>query len=393
MAGPWYLERDGYEPFLRHTSLSESEYLDAINQLLALIPADEARAYGNQIMHAEGGLAAPFQLLPVPFTVLTKHPLKLFLSGYVPNYWILCEAVNLGRDLVETQAIPGTVSIRNDLRALDQYVGRLFEIELLAELQRASLEPVVAGTPDFLATVRDVRIAIEAKHRGAPFGAAVISNLTTALAFLDFGDLSVVLKAPGSSGETVQQVVQAIEADVRSVLSDASGARIPIERPTYSICHDHSAGQKVLNVRYGRSDYEEDLRFLIRSVLREKEQQLGRSSYAETQGLVAIDCRSLFPALPSQEKQNAVAPGCLNYYGPRIKRWESGLIGEAKQFVLQSSQVRGVLLWLRNHRAGRPCTIGDYYLARYSASLVTRDTVCTACSAGQLRDSLLGALA
>jgi hypothetical protein len=99
MAGPWYLERDGYEPFLRHTSLSESEYLDAINQLLALIPADEARAYGNQIMHAEGGLTAPFQLLPVPFTVLTKHPLKLFLSGYVPNYWILCEAVNLGRDL------------------------------------------------------------------------------------------------------------------------------------------------------------------------------------------------------------------------------------------------------------------------------------------------------
>ncbi|HET8631515.1 MAG TPA: hypothetical protein VFL91_29175, partial [Thermomicrobiales bacterium] len=57
------------------------------------------------------------------------------------------------------------------MRDKDQYIGRLFELELLAEFVRARLTPEIVGgperkRPDFRVSVDGRDVYVEARHRG-----------------------------------------------------------------------------------------------------------------------------------------------------------------------------------------------------------------------------------
>jgi hypothetical protein len=99
------------------------------------------------------------------------------MSGRITDFWILAEAVQLGLDLVETRAIPKVHSLRNRLKVDSEYLGALFEIEVLATLQRSGMSPAIHGTPDFLVRTRNHQVQIEARHRGVPFSRAVAEAL------------------------------------------------------------------------------------------------------------------------------------------------------------------------------------------------------------------------
>lgn len=88
---------------------------------------------------------------PMPFGWLPFHPVANFLAqkrshgGWAQAAPIL----RLGIDLLRTKAISGTKSIRRDLKNMEQYGGRLFELEILSEFSRRSYKPKIEGTPDF----------------------------------------------------------------------------------------------------------------------------------------------------------------------------------------------------------------------------------------------------
>ena len=150
----WYLEPEEYKWLLEQANLSEKEYLSAMNAVIKIFPLDSSIDYTKGIMKREGGLSAPFYLHPVPFNVLKSHPVYTFMSGQVRDNNILAEIVNFGGDLEITADIPKIASVCKRLRNEKEYIGALFEIEILAALIRSGIQAEIIVTPDFRGRLR-----------------------------------------------------------------------------------------------------------------------------------------------------------------------------------------------------------------------------------------------
>ena len=92
-------------------------------------------------------------------------------------------------------------------------------------------------------------------------------------------------------------------------------------------------------------------------------------------GIIALDCRSLFPALPPPDKRSLVAGGWLHYYEPRIKSWTTSVIGESQSFLATVTHTRGVLIWFRHQARGLVSKLSEYLQCRDTICLVSPDAV------------------
>lgn len=370
MQAPWYLDAEEYAWFLEHVDISEDSYVSAVNEVLDIFPIAEAVAYTSSVCRREGGISGPFSVHPAPFHVLARHPILTFVSGMIRDSHILAEIVNLGRDLQVTRSIPGVASIRRDLRNLDQYVGRLFEIEMLAQLDLGEMSPAIFGTPDFDARIGEKRVFIEARHRGVPFARAVTEGIISGLAFKEFGELTVKLSNIGASGETVNEVTERIVTTIVKLL--ASNERNTVSNDKYEIHHSVNAGPRRLSIHFGKESYDADLKNLIRYTLEDKEKQLAPVIKCDGVKVLALDVRSLFPSLPSEASEKAIAPGWLNYYKPRISRWRASVLEATSEFVRESETTDAVLLWWKNEKGMWPATIKEQFWNRCAIQVVGR---------------------
>lgn len=372
----WYLDSEKYRWFLENVQISEEDYFRYINEVLEIFPIQFSQDYTQGVMKKEKGLYGTFSLHPVPFNVLKRHPVSTFMSGKVPDYHILAEIANLGKDLSVTKNILGIASVRRDLRILDQYIGRLFEIEILAAFTRANMNPEIMGTPDFRAMLAANPIYVEARHRGPPFAQAVHEGIMLGLAFKEFGDLSVSVGNVGSTGECVEQVAETVLNDIYEILGTKQTEPVTIKKQTYEISHDPSGGPRGFSFRYGQNSYDGDISNIIKYALKDKERQLNKVGSFKGYRVQALDLRSLFPALPPEEKREAIAPGWLNYYAPRIKKWRNSVLFVVHDFLNQSNTTDAVLIWWKNEKGVWPCNIREEFENRYTIQAISKQKDC-----------------
>ena len=387
MTTPWYLEPSTYRSFVEQTSITEEEYVASIEEVLAVIPLSEAQKYVDDLLKRDGHLTGPFYIHPVPFNILIRHPLKMFLGASIGDFWALADVVKFGLDLLCTRDIPGVAAIRRDLRNQDQYVGRLFEIELLAELVRANAMPQIKGTPDFSGEIGGLKFLMEARHRGVAFPQAIVSQLTTSLGFKEFGELAVQLAPVGGKGELVSEVASSIGAQILSLIEHTGERSREISTGAFTIRHDPTGGPRSVTFSYGKGTYAEDLAVLVSSALIGKERQLQSSAHGNCVRIVALDLRALFPALPVENAKDATAPAWLGYYGQRIPEWRNAILGSCKDFLNSPTVVTGVLLWFRSPASVSWRDLNKYFLSTYSGILITRNGIVELSNAEEFRNA------
>lgn len=386
MQTPWYLNEDEYSWFLYHVGISKADYLTAIEKIISVFPIEESADYTDRIIQREKNLSGPFTLHPVPFNVLARNPVFTFMSGKVKDYHVLSEIVNLGKDLCATEAISGMASVQRDLRRFDQYIGRLFEVEVLAELVRADMSPKILGTPDFMGRLNATNVYIEARHRGASFGSAVTQGITLGLAFKDFGELSIKLGNLGAAGETVNEITERIISSVMDLL--ASNSRTEVVADDFEIRHRADGEARRVSISYGAESYDADVANLVRRTLEDKERQLLPVMGHEGLKILAMDLRSLFPALPRDEARSAIAPGWLDHYEPRIEKWRSSALEATHSFLEVTRTTDIVLIWWKNSKGLWPAQINDQFRYRNTVQIVCRGGLEHICDLCDLRKGL-----
>lgn len=382
MQTPWYLNEDEYSWFLDHVGISKADYLAAIEKMISVFPIEESADYTDCIIQRKKNLNGPFTLHPVPFNVLVRNPVFTFMSGKVKDYHVLSEIVNLGKDLCATEAISGIASVQRDLRRFDQYIGRLFEVEVLAELVRADMSPEILGTPDFVGRLNTTNVYIEARHRGVSFVTAVIQGITLGLGFKDFGELSIKLGNLGAAGETVNEITERIISSVMELL--ASNSRTDMVANDFEIRHRADGEANRVLIIDGAESYDADVANLVKRTLEDKEKQLLPVMGHEGLKIIAIDLRSLFPTVPRDERRSAIAPGWL----ARIEKWRSSALEATHRFLEATRTTDIVLIWWKNNKGVWPAQISDQFRYRNTVQIVCRGGFEHICDVCDLREGL-----
>jgi hypothetical protein len=139
-----------------------------IREVLAVFPLDWADSLVN-IERSTTGNIAQKSLWPSHDTFYIQHPAARFVSGIMLGRDGVLDLARLGRDLYDTKNLSGIQSVRRELRLVDQYVARIFELVVLAAFARAGFCPELTGTPDCKIAVEGSRFLVEIVHRGQPF--------------------------------------------------------------------------------------------------------------------------------------------------------------------------------------------------------------------------------
>jgi len=221
---------------LSDTGIPESEFLDAINEVLSVQPFEEACEKIARLLQVRGQLSH-FTLRPIPGHRLEHHPLPVLVGDNSRTIHALTDLVRLGRDLVTTRNLPGIKSKRRGLRNFDQYLSNLFEIEVFAELVRAGMPTKIStGTPDCTIELDGMTIGVEIRYKETPFPIALMSRVTPGFAFRDFGTFRVRLKSgAGGGGETINDLNAAILRDAEDLLQTSGGS---VDRKFYMLEYD-----------------------------------------------------------------------------------------------------------------------------------------------------------
>lgn len=198
----WLEEPALYESLSRQISVTREDYFSAVREILDVFPVTWIEKECVKITQGRNSLAE-FSLYPVPDHWLTYHPVPLMLSSRAPKAMRqICELIKLGRDLCVTKDLPRTQSLRIDLQDFNQYLGRLFELEVLAAWIYAGMHPEIlktrpnSRTPDFKLKVNaDDWIFVEVTHKRVPIGMAIATRLAPGMAFKEFGALQVRIRA------------------------------------------------------------------------------------------------------------------------------------------------------------------------------------------------------
>jgi hypothetical protein len=122
----------------------------------------------------------------------------------------------LGRDLRDTKSLSRIQRIRDDLRVIAQYTGRIFELEVLAEFARAGFNPEVTSTPDCNIVVEGYRFFVEIVHRGQPFAHHLCNRIWTFKHDSAFrGAITITLhRGAGGDAENAHELGNQIAQDV-----------------------------------------------------------------------------------------------------------------------------------------------------------------------------------
>lgn len=355
----WFLDPENYRPALLELEIEESDFLAAWNEILAVFPVDWARkaieskydTYGYHGIH------------PMPFGWLPFHPVAKFLAQKRSHGgWAQAAPVlRLGLYLVRTKSISGIKSIRRDLKNLEQFGGRLFELEVLSEFSRRGLKPKIEGTPDFSISADSSYIYLEARHRGVPFWMEVANRV-----HVPFGEKwhQIRVDLTYASGVRAEAEALAVEisAEIASLAKMEWDPEISIITPRYTIRH-LKAGDPCTLVIGDRSDqrWSEEVVNLIYWTLIEKSKQLKQVAGEGYPNGILIDCRSLLLA---------AWQGNPEVKARHQEEVRSGILRAGDRFLNEHTWVSGIVWWWRT--IDSPWSLPEILHKPWTVTLSTR---------------------
>lgn len=323
----WYLDPENYRPILASLDLDESRYLEAWSQVHRAFPFEWAQG----VARSQRGGVGWSGLLPPHLGRLAHHPIAFFLAHRPYGWATAAPLVRLGIDLYRVKDIPGAVSVVRDLRRLDQYVGRLFELHALSTLQAAGWRPSIVGTPDFQFTIDNTPFLAEARHRGAPLGMAVFSHVFPPVS-AQWHHIKVHLESIDVTEEKAPVVAQQINTAIADLLTtpEGFGERIGTH---FRVVHDDKGDARTISFSYGSpGPLSAELGFLTYRTLREKVRQLSQGP-VDHRKVVLLDCRSLVRSIDrDQVLRDAVLAG-------------------GERFLQEERSITGIIWWWPHRKA------------------------------------------
>ena len=377
----WLANPNLYESLSRQISIPRQDYFSTIQELLDVFPIIWIEEEFATINEGRRGLTE-FSLYPLPDHRLSYHPVPVLLSSRGPgDMHQICELIKLGRDLYITKDLPRIQPLRRDLRVFNQYVGRLFELEVLAACMNAGMHPEIlktsenSPTPDFrLQANADKWIFVEVTHKQVPFGMAIATRLVPGMGFKDFGALQVrINRGAGADNQTDEQLASTIIQDADGIVERTT--RAVVEKPQYEIRYDPGGEARTLRVIFGKEvKYDDDLERLAFLTLQNKEKygQLRVPARKDCSCVIGMDFRTWSYAAPAEHKDDR-----LKDYYKRLEDRRRAIVRGCQSFLAKSSIVAGVLgVWRRDETA---MTFDNLILNRFVLSLMTIDSeVCLA---------------
>lgn len=337
----WFLDPENYGPKLPEFGISEDLYTQAWRELLEVFSLKWAR----DSLPVEYRNTGYYGIHPHPFMWLSFHPVSKFLADEICGNWQnAVPLLRLGLDLLRTKSIPGVSSIRQDLVSLEQYAGRLFELEVLSDFCQRGLDPQIEGTPDFSIACGSTRVFLEARHRGIPFWMAVAREVHAPWGG-ETPSLSVEIKESSGRRSDAFRMAAEINEDIERM---ASTKYDPVDKPNYKISLAHEGvgpGLAVGSVTIGRSvdqNWAEEVEFLVYRTLVEKFPQVAKAAADGNKVALLMDCRSLIlPAMPDADDPRNV----------RREDVKAGILGGGSRFLKEYPVVSGVVWWWYSYRS------------------------------------------
>lgn len=332
----WFLDPENYRPALPELQIAESDYLAAWNEVLAVFPVKWAR----EAIESKYDNYGFFGIHPPPFGWLPFHPVAKFLAqkrshgGWAQAVPVL----RLGVDLLRTKRISRIQSIRRDMKNLEQFGGRLFELEVLSEFSHRGYKVKIEGTPDFSISADPSLIYLEARHRGVPFWMEVANRVG-----LPFGgewnQIRIEITYTSGVRAEAKALAKEISSKVASMVKMECDREIPIVTPKYKIRHAKEGEPCTMTIS-DSSDQRwcEEIDNLIYRTLIEKSKQLERVAGDGYPNGILIDCRSLLPPAWQGDSETRAL------HRDEIK---SGILRGGDRFLSEYTWVGGIVWWWR----------------------------------------------
>jgi hypothetical protein len=369
--GENWLEREStYKFLLAPAIVSDEDYRAAIAEVLDTFPVSWAREI-VEAARRERPNAGCLALRPSSNSRFAEHPVAFLIHApeYAPhNIAIL---FSLGRDLHITGSLPGIRRVRARLRVLKEYLGALFELEVAATLLRCGSSTVKfrKDTPDIVANLGSNVLHVEAKYR-SPRGGRVVANGIMP-PFGAEGHFEIEIVPDDNPSLLAARISEEIGREWRA----HSGQEFQLEKPGYAVNYDPKKtitqreeseyrilgasalsgdGRSVFirstgaprvtwRIRFKSSapGWEAELSSILYQDLQHKASKLRLNASPQTRSLIAIDCRSLLPSVPTwsaSRNQNAERNGEL----------EKVLFEGATACLQNNPETWGVLIWLES---------------------------------------------
>lgn len=340
----WFRDPQNYSPVLARLGLDEGTYLDVWDEVTRVFPLHWARETHAKVKQGYGWTA----LHPPVLGWLEHHPVATFLATRPHGWATVAALLRLGLDLIRTRDLPRIQSLRVDLRNLDQYVGRLFELEVLSEFARRGWAPEIVGTPDFRFHIDGIEAYAEARHRGAPFGMAVF-RLVHPPMDADWHLLKITLKRISGVQAEVGAIAGRINKDVETILGTAHDSPASIETDDYAIKHVAEGERRTIQLSYGRHEsYSSELEHLVLGTLQDKSAQIKPVASKGYPSILLLDCRSLFSPEPRKPDDARVA---------NRARFMASILAGGDRFLAENQWVSGIIWWWK--RADWPLSLSE----------------------------------
>jgi hypothetical protein len=354
----WFRDPENYSPVLPKLGLDEGTYLDVWDEVTRVFPlhwARETHAKENQSYGWTG-------LHPPVLGWLAHHPVASFLATRPYGWATVAPLLRLGLDLIRTRDLPRTQSLRVDLRNLDQYVGRLFELEVLSEFARRGWAPEIVGTPDFRFHINGIEAYAEARHRGAPFGMA-LSRLVHTPMDADWHRLNITLKRISGVHAEVSAIAGRINKDVETILGTAHDSPISIETDDYAMEHIAEGERRTIRLSYGSHEsYASELEHLVLGTLRDKSAQIKAVAAKGHPAILLLDCRSLISPEPRTPDDARVA---------NRAKYMTRILAGGDRFLAENQWVSGIIWWWK--KADWPIRLSEMIHEPPLISMLTAD--------------------
>jgi hypothetical protein len=281
-----------------------------------------------------------FSLHPYTNQRLVEHPVAILLGMNHPVRQFVSDLYHLGRDLVATRSVPGIASLRRGLPVFEEYLGRLFELELAATFVRAGATHLELrkDTPDLAVQLNSLLLHIEARHRGvwgARAAAAAIYPPVDAL-----GAFSVRVSPDTKPMDFARTVSNVMAAEYDKSL----GSAFTVKGRGYAIAFEPGP-ECTVRVTFDSAgdDWQSELQKMVHDSIEEKIGQLrGRESAPASKAIIALDCRSLVPVV-----QRSLAERYRDLTA-QARQIRDGVLAQVRSELDMNLDVSAVLLWLRS---------------------------------------------
>jgi len=340
----WFEEPSRYGKIIDRLGMTQDEYLSLVRLVIKAFPKDWVEKELARWRKTKGWVRHPLfadNIYPVPFYRLPYNPIPILFEVVSGGSWPVVDLIRLGRLLRTYEDVVGDQRIFKRLRTHDNYIGALFELEVLATFVEAGFSlkvPPEADGVDFTFEKESRTIFVEAGHCGISWILHLVNEIALRIPSINKSphpkrSVRVLLDYRRVRGEDIAEEIAAKIAEAEMGLID-SGFEDPNKR--YRIQVSTSKEGSLCIDWHEPTDYVYETKELLRRKLTQKRDQLSRHNGS----FCAVDLRSLVPCITETDHDI-----CATFLREAIS--------VVLEFLEENPSVGGVLIWLRHVRRVR----------------------------------------